>query len=298
MPADASSLPRGTLYGIHRCVGGTLCGVLAFAAGLLARTSLALLNGEEDRYRLLACNMGDVISCHRRDGAVQFISPTAETLLGTPPGSLMDHGLFDRVHVADRPAYLTALSDAARGGELRSVEFRIKRDTPREQHQSVFVWVELRCRPLDRADVGATASDAEVVAVMRDVTDRKIQEQALAAARTATEQADAAKNRFLATMSHELRTPLNAIIGFSEMIAQEDVLMVDAARRKEYAQLINDSGQHLLPWGTASLIFPRWSWQLRNSAGTVRAAPGADQLLQPVGAQGQGKRHRPRDPRG
>jgi cell cycle sensor histidine kinase DivJ len=47
-------------------------------------------------------------------------------------------------------------------------------------------------------------------------------------------------------MSHELRTPLNAIIGFSEMIVQEDALMLDAVRRKEYAQLINDSGQHLL----------------------------------------------------
>ena len=81
---------------------------------------------------------------------------------------------------------------------------------------------------------------------MRDVTDRKIQEQALDLARTAAEQADASKTRFLATMSHELRTPLNAIIGFSEMIVQEDALMLDAARRKEYAQLINDSGQHLL----------------------------------------------------
>jgi cell cycle sensor histidine kinase DivJ len=29
-------------------------------------------------------------------------------------------------------------------------------------------------------------------------------------------------------------------------MVQEDVLMIDAARRKEYAQLINDSGQHLL----------------------------------------------------
>ena len=81
---------------------------------------------------------------------------------------------------------------------------------------------------------------------MRDVTDRKLQEQALDLARNAAEQADAAKTRFLATMSHELRTPLNAIIGFSEMIVQEDALMLDAARRKEYAQLINDSGQHLL----------------------------------------------------
>jgi cell cycle sensor histidine kinase DivJ len=30
------------------------------------------------------------------------------------------------------------------------------------------------------------------------------------------------------------------------MIAQEETLMLDGARRKEYAQLINDSGQHLL----------------------------------------------------
>jgi cell cycle sensor histidine kinase DivJ len=81
---------------------------------------------------------------------------------------------------------------------------------------------------------------------MRDVTDRKNQEQALDLARTAAEQADASKTRFLATMSHELRTPLNAIIGFSEMIVHEDALMLDAARRREYAQLINDSGQHLL----------------------------------------------------
>jgi cell cycle sensor histidine kinase DivJ len=220
--------------------------VLAFAAESLARTSLALLSGEEDRYRLLARNMSDVISRHRRDSAVEGISPAVETLLGTQLASLLGHGLFDRVHVADRPAYLTALSDAARDGEARSVEFRIRRDTPRERRQTDFIWIEMRCRPLDKADLTKGSSEAEVVAVMRDVTDRKLQEQALEMARTAAEQADAAKARFLATMSHELRTPLNAIIGFSEMIAQEELLMLDAARRKEYAQLINDSGQHLL----------------------------------------------------
>jgi cell cycle sensor histidine kinase DivJ len=223
---------------------------LAFGAESLARTSVSLLYVEEDRYRLLARNMSDVISRHHRNGVVQFISPAAETMLGTPAPRLLGHGLFDRVHVADRPAYLTALSDAARGGEARSVEFRLRRDAPRgrergQNGQVDFVWVEMRCRPLEQA-LETTSSEAEVVAVMRDVTDRKNQEQALDLARTAAEQADAAKTRFLATMSHELRTPLNAIIGFSEMIVQEDALMLDAARRKEYAQLINDSGQHLL----------------------------------------------------
>jgi cell cycle sensor histidine kinase DivJ len=221
---------------------------LAFGAESLARTSVALLNVEEDRYRLLARNMSDVISRHRRNGAVLFISPASETLLGVPVARLLGHGLFDRVHVGDRPAYLTALSDAARGGEAGSVEFRLRRDLSRggERAQVDFIWVEMRCRPLEQAWQAATSPEAEVVAVMRDVTDRKIQEQALDLARSDAEQADAAKTRFLATMSHELRTPLNAIIGFSEMIVQEDTLMLDAARRKEYAQLINDSGQHLL----------------------------------------------------
>jgi cell cycle sensor histidine kinase DivJ len=243
-PLQAGASARGvfTTFGI---MSATLyAAALAFGAESLSRTGVALLNSEEDRYRLLARNMSDVISRHRRNGAVQFISPAAEALLGTPVSRLLGHGLFDRVHVADRPAYLTALSDAARGGEARSVEFRLRRDAPRARGAADFIWVEMRCRPLEQAPAATT--DCEVVAVMRDVTDRKIQEQALDLARTAAEQADASKSRFLATMSHELRTPLNAIIGFSEMIAQEDVLMIDAARRKEYAQLINDSGQHLL----------------------------------------------------
>ncbi|MEN3347380.1 MAG: two-component system, cell cycle sensor histidine kinase DivJ [Bradyrhizobium sp.] len=215
---------------------------LAFGAESLARTTVALLYVEEDRYRLLAHNMSDVLSRHSRNGAVRFISPAAEIMLGVPASKLLGHGLFDRVHVADRPAYLTALSDAARGGESRSVEFRLRRDAAWNQGAIAdFIWAEMRCRPLDQA-----TADAEVVAVIRDVTERKAQEQALEQARNAAEQADASKTRFLATMSHELRTPLNAIIGFSEMIAQEDVLGLDAARRKEYAQLINDSGQHLL----------------------------------------------------
>jgi cell cycle sensor histidine kinase DivJ len=247
LPAlEAFSSARGvfTAFGI---TSATLyAAALAFGAESLSRTGVALLNSEEDRYRLLARNMSDVISRHRRSGAVQFISPAAEALLGTPVSRLLGHGLFDRVHVADRPAYLTALSDAARGGEARSVEFRLRRDMPRARGAADFIWVEMRCRPLQQAPETTLGSDCEVVAVMRDVTDRKIQEQALDLARTAAEQADASKSHFLATMSHELRTPLNAIIGFSEMIAQEDVLMIDAARRKEYAQLINDSGQHLL----------------------------------------------------
>ena len=250
LPVDDVDLDTRAILTAFGVAAATLYAAgLAFGTELLARTSASLLYVEEDRYRLLAHNMSDVISRHQRNGAVRFISPAVEALLGTPASRLLGYGLFDRVHVADRPAYLTALSDAARGGEVQSVEFRLKRDVSRgrdgtQAGQVNFIWVEMRCRPLET--VFSKSSEAEVVAVMRDVTERKNQEHALDLARSAAEQADASKTRFLATMSHELRTPLNAIIGFSEMIMQEDALMLDAARRKEYAQLINDSGQHLL----------------------------------------------------
>jgi cell cycle sensor histidine kinase DivJ len=238
---ETNAALRGVLMGAGVASATLYAAGLAVSAESLARTSVALLYVEEDRYRLLARNMSDVISRHDRNGAVEFISPAAEAMLGTSGARLTGHGLFDRVHVVDRPAYLTALSDAARGSEQR-VEFRLRRDAIRGQNISAdFIWVEMRCRPLEQV-----SPEADVVAVMRDVTDRKVQEQALELARTAAEQADASKTRFLATMSHELRTPLNAIIGFSEMIVHEEAMMLDAARRKEYAQLINDSGQHLL----------------------------------------------------
>jgi two-component system, cell cycle sensor histidine kinase DivJ len=227
---------------------------LALGAESLARTSVWLLYAEEDRYRLLARNMTDVITRHGRNGAVLFASPAAEALFGARISELTGHRLFERVHVADRPAYLKALADAASAGEARSAEFRVRRDDAQDgrhdgRHDarlaSSFIWVEMRCRPLDTADMDPQTA-REVVAVMRDVTERKNQEQTIEDMRAEADKANAAKSRFLATMSHELRTPLNAIIGFSEMLTQEDKLNIDAARRRDYAKLINDSGTHLL----------------------------------------------------
>ena len=220
---------------------------LALGSASLARASSRLLVVEEDRYRLLARNIDDVITRHRRNGTVRFASPAAESLFGVPAKSLAGHGLFDRVHVADRPAYLTALSHAATQGASSSVEFRIRREAPgRSDAPAQYIWVDMRCRPLDRADGDDVEGEREVVAAIRDVTERKTQEQVVEGAREEAERANAAKSRFLATMSHELRTPLNAIIGFSEMLANEEMMQLDKARRHEYATLIGDSGHHLL----------------------------------------------------
>ena len=237
-PASMLTNGHGALAALCIISAALYAAGLALGAERLTRTGAGLLNAEEERYRLLACNMTDVITRHGRNGAVLFVSPAAEALFGMRTNELAGHGLFDRVHVADRPAYLIALADAAALGEDRSVEFRIRRDS--DSKGGPFAWIEMRCRALDRSH-----DDREVVAVLRDVTGRKVQERALEIARNESERINNAKSRFLATMSHELRTPLNAIIGFSDMLAN-DQLELDPARKFEYAKLINDSGRHLL----------------------------------------------------
>jgi cell cycle sensor histidine kinase DivJ len=245
LPATEIASEHGALAALGIISAALYSTGLALGAESLARTSFWLLYAEEDRYRLLARNITDVITRHGRNGAVLFVSPAAEDLFGVKAGELSGHGLFDRVHVGDRPAYLTALADAAAHGEVRSVEFRIRRGAESDSKAGQFVWVEMRCRPFDTTAGNTNVQDREVVAVLRDVSERKMQERAIEIARKESERANAAKSRFLATMSHELRTPLNAIIGFSEMMI-DDSIVLDAARKREYAKVINDSGRHLL----------------------------------------------------
>ena len=56
------------------------------------------------------------------------------------------------------------------------------------------------------------------------------------------EEANQAKSRFLANMSHEIRTPMNAIIGFSDILADEDL----SDEQSDHVKLIRDSSYNLL----------------------------------------------------
>ena len=207
---------------------------LALGVELLVRTTHSLLYAEEDRHRVLAQATTDVVVHHDHHGSVLSVSAAAEPLVGVRTTDLLGNGLFDRIHVVDRPAYLAAIADAASLAEERLLELRIR------CANGQFIWADMRCRPRDRG-TGAR----EVVTVLRDISDRKMQDRALEIARAQSERAETAKSRFIATMSHELRTPLNAIIGFSDMLTNES-LELDSRRRSEYARLINNSGRHLL----------------------------------------------------
>ena len=167
---------------------------LALGAESLARTSFWLLYAEEDRYRLLARNMTDVITRHAKNGTVQFVSPAAEPLFGAKVKDLLGFDLFSacRSRIVRPISTRSPIGFAGRKpiGRIPRAPGNIGCSIRAIRLGSVCAAALVHQAVVDRA------GEREVVAVMRDITKRKEQEAALEEARAEAERANAAKSRF------------------------------------------------------------------------------------------------------
>ena len=92
---------------------------------------------------------------------------------------------------------------------------------------------------LTRVDYGGIQA---LFSSVRDITNRKRAERAMAAARDAAEAATKAKGEFLASMSHEIRTPMNGITGMADLLAQTKL----DDDQKHMLKTIRESGNALI----------------------------------------------------
>ncbi len=248
LPANAArvGLNDGLIVGMSVTYGFVLVGLNASLQDRQFRSHVL----DEKRHRVLAEAVGDLVLNYDRAGGVLTASREAERLFGIAPAELLGRGFFERVHVADRPAFLKLFSDAATSGDNVSTTLRLRtsaHESGRARFEEpVFAWVELRARRFGGHATGESSTEAQVVAVVRDVTAQMQHEQAIKQARDEAERANLWKDGFLANVSHELRTPLNAIIGFSEILSNAELSPPDHAKQREYAEIIMASGQHLL----------------------------------------------------
>ncbi|MGZ9098173.1 MAG: ATP-binding protein [Brevundimonas sp.] len=187
----------------------------------------------EAQFRLLADHMGDVVTRLQLDGSSRYISPAIRGLLGYTPEEMEGRPAQAFLHPDDRAALLDTFTRIA-GGQRRSIL----------QHRAVHrdghvVWVETTFQ----AVLDSEGRPAEVIAVIRDVSERHTLEEELRDARDRAEAASEAKTRFLANISHEVRTPLTSIIGFSKLLQTREGL---GAVERQCADRISVSGEALL----------------------------------------------------
>lgn len=190
----------------------------------------------EQEFRLLAEHSNDIISRYNIKGDLIYISPSVERLLGYHPSESKEHSWEEYMHPKDRKQVAREMIKMFGDLQTRRVSYRMMAKDGR------YLWLESAVTPI----YGEKGDYQGMVTCTRDISEQKTREQELMAARERAEQASLTKSRFLANMSHELRTPLNAILGFSEMMTQEIFGPMENAQYGEYAELIHESGAHLL----------------------------------------------------
>ena len=205
----------------------------------------------EHHYKALSDAVGDLVMHHEANGHVLSVGDDARRIFEVDAEEFVGAGFFNRIHVADRPAFLQAIHDALRGNETASTTLRLRSGAFSRSlagfDEPVFAWAEIRIRRLHRQGDALRAEQKQiVVSVTRNITDAREVERRLEAARAEAELAISLKDRLLANVSHELRTPLNAILGFSEILGNVDLSPTDPAKRIEYARIIHSSAEHLL----------------------------------------------------
>ncbi len=244
--SDASALGAATLFLIPATVLAMTIGTGFVRLRTLRRKAKQV---RARRYDNLAETMGCLVLCCDRSGSVSSVSSNCEALFGLRPSALTGRGFFERVQVADRPAFLRTIADTRAGSVTIDATLRW-RGTARvdrgDYAEPVFLWLDMRAqRGAEYRAAQGECLDDDVVAVFRDVTKAKLREAALENARAAAEEANLAKDYFLAQAGHELRTPLNAIAGFSELLGDPRLAPSDPETQREYARIIYRSGRHL-----------------------------------------------------
>lgn len=83
------------------------------------------------------------------------------------------------------------------------------------------------------------------IVLARDITEYRQLSQELAAKNADLIQLNRLKDEFLACITHELKTPLTAVLGLASLLKESKIGTLNA-RQTHYAQMIHQSGRHLM----------------------------------------------------
>ena len=128
------------------------------------------LRESTELYRLLAEHSTDMISKHTPSGVYTYASPACRSLLGYDPEELVGRDVYEFFHPDDFEEIQRTHSAILERPDTYTVAYRIRRK------DGSYTWFETTSRTVREAQTGEVL---EIIAVSRDVTERKRTEEEL-----------------------------------------------------------------------------------------------------------------------
>jgi diguanylate cyclase (GGDEF)-like protein/PAS domain S-box-containing protein len=119
-------------------------------------------------YRLMIENVADMITRGDRNLKRSYVSPASREMLGFEPAEMVGGVGYDLVHPDDRGRVRATIRQLGPANPQLDLDFRMQRK------DGAWIWVEARYRHIPE--------DGGVLAVLRDITARKVAEERLAEA--------------------------------------------------------------------------------------------------------------------
>jgi len=210
---------------------------------------------EAQRFRVLLEAAPDAIVKVDPHGHIVLMNRATETLFGYTREELLGQPVEILVPATSRGAHIGQRTGYWKNPQTRPMGRGLTLSAVRKDGTEFPV--EISLSPVD------AGGEMRVIAIIRDVTERRRIEQEMRAMEDRfnrelkdknaelerrnreVEEADRLKSEFLASMSHELRTPIHTIIGFSQLLMEEIQGPLNE-KQQRFVNHIHHDSQHLL----------------------------------------------------